>query len=235
MRFLIQLSFVAIIIGGSGCANPEGDLKNTSVSTDTISNSATDTSSMLKYLRENTPDSTFKPSPVFGYPLIESKVEDVARYLLERLKEKNWPAVSALTSSDHPLRISPKVHLDSNTFTVDGKLLSKLEISGEEIVWYINTASGEPMIMNFTDYFNRYIWDKDYSKAHFHVDEYISRSSLINNLASEFPNCKTVEAFIKTDIKSNPSAIQWRSLNMVFKYMDNKYYLVGLVHDQHEI
>ena len=230
MRPLIISTFLGLIVISWSCGNHEESSKVDIQISDTTDISELDTLNIEQYLTENVPDSTYEPSPTYGYPLIESKVEDVAMYLLNRLNEKNWHAVSALTSRDFPLKISPKVHLDSNTFTLDGNLLAKLELSGEEIIWYSNTASGEPMEMNFAEYANQFIFDNDYTTAEFHVDEYISRSSLINNIKEEFPNCKTVEAFIQ-----NEGEMNWQSLNMVFKYIDNKYYLVALIHDQYEI
>jgi hypothetical protein len=191
--------------------------------------------SLAQYVQDHTADTSLLPTPSFGYPFIESygddiSVEDVASYLLKRLKDKNWLAISALTHEDLPVHISPKVHLDSNTFSLNGKLFSKLELTKEMITWYEVMASGDPLELNFEDYWNQYVWNKDYTKASLSFNKIENRSSIENNLESYFPDAEFIEAHLKGD-----QELSWQSLILVLKKYENKYYLIGLIHDQHDI
>ncbi len=181
------------------------------------------------------PDSNLKPSVLLDYPTIATtdagvNVEDAAQYVLNRLPNKNWPAIGAITRSDHPLTIAPTTHIDTGSFTIDGKMLKKLYESGEEINWNTISVSGKKLKMSFPDYFNKHLWDRDYRQADLHINEFIKRGPGLNTIKQHFKGCELVEALIESD-----EELGWQALNMVFKKIDGKYYLVGLINDQHSL
>jgi len=226
----LTIGALFIILLSLSCSTETNNAGNQSLPVDVETND-----SIKEYVQNHAADTNLMPTPNFGYPFIESfnedvTVEDVANYLLKRLQERNLLAISALTHDELPVKISPKVRLDSNTFSIDGKLFSKLALTNETIRWYGMMASGEPLELNFEDYWDQYVWNKDYSKAILTFNKFENRSSVENNIKSHFPDCDIVEAFLKGD-----QELSWQSLILVFKVHEGKHYLVGLIHDQHEI
>lgn len=169
------------------------------------------------------------------YPTIptsdtEVQVEDVAVYVLNRIKSGNYEELYAVTGES--FAISPNVSVDPmlklkrnqlSEFWWNGTPQNVLEIN-------ITAPSGQPEVHSSSSYFSQYIWDKDYSQADLYINEYITRSTQVNNLKTAFPNCEVVEALHETD-----EEFGWSALNLIFEKIDGNYYLVGLIHDQHTI
>lgn len=183
----------------------------------------------------STQNSGLKPALKREYPAIpggaaEPKVKTLAKYVMNGISNVNWTAVAAVTHPDHPVVISPTVNVDANSVAINGRQLKKLYKTDSMIVWTRKTASGEPINLQFKKYVDQYIWDHNYLEAELHVNKFISRGPTANTLKEFFSGAEVVEAFVQKEDELN-----WQALNLIFRKVEGKYFLVGLVHDQHSL
>ena len=205
---------------------------------DTVEEQPMDTMSteeMVDYVENSQPDSALETATRFEYPKIpttdaEVQVEDVALYVMGLLSQQKLAELASFTHPDHRVWISPSTYLNENTFSADGALLGKLFESDEVIRWYDVTIEGSPMELTFGEYFPKYVWEKNYLQGDQYINEFIKRGPIVHNIQSNFPDCDVVEILVEGD-----EELDWRALNLVFQTVEDKFYLVAIIHDQYII
>lgn len=160
-------------------------------------------------------------------------VEAVSQAVVMALAE---PKLDTLSKFVHPVdgvRFSPYGFVD----TVADKVLSAAEVFsvGDDPVrysWGSYDGSGEPISLTFDQYHKRFVYDADYSKAErVGYNTQISVGNSINNAAEVYPGCITVEYHF-SGFDPELAGMDWRSLRLVFSRYTDKWYLVGVVHDE---
>jgi hypothetical protein len=149
------------------------------------------------------------------------------------LKNLNMESVAEYINPDTGLTIIPYSNIDLTnalTFTQDEFIL--LNDSPDQYTWGNFDGSGEPILLNFSDYYNLFIFDVDFTTPDLiGVNENIGAGNTINNLSEAFPNTESIEFHIK-GIDPIYEGIDWRSLRLGFEKIDNKYFLIYIAHDQ---
>jgi outer membrane murein-binding lipoprotein Lpp len=149
------------------------------------------------------------------------------------LKNKD---MEGLASVVHPLmgvRFTPYEYIDLQNdlvFTKD-RIATFLEDT-QNYTWGSFDGSGEPIIMTFSEYFDRFIYDVDFANAQMIGNNYsIGKGNSQNNISEAYPDAYYIE-FHFPGFEPEYEGMDWRSLRLVYEKMDGVWYLVGIVHGE---
>lgn len=151
--------------------------------------------------------------------------------VLKCLKEKDWKSLADFVHPTEGVKFSPYAYVDEDAVTLSAKEIKDLEQTKEKIYNFgAYDGSGDPMELTFSDYYNRFIFDKDFTKApEIGVGKIVHRSNTANNIDEIFgPEAKFIEFYCPSSSDDN---IDWASLRLVFRQDKDTWYLVGIVHD----
>ena len=155
--------------------------------------------------------------------------------ILVALKNKNF---SVFANYIHPvsgIRFSPYGYVDTLShlrFSRDKFITTAKDDNQEMIVWGKFDATGDPIRMTLNNYLQRFVYDVDFVKPEKRtVNDFIGAGNSLNNLLSVYKNCDFTESYF-SGFKKEYAGMDWKSLRLVFKERNGKFFLVGIVHDE---
>ena len=87
-------------------------------------------------------------------------------------------------------------------------------------------------MLTIEEYFKKFIYAADFLNAEkVSINQKNGQGNSINNIVEIYKPCDFVESHFAGFDKSL-GGMDWQSLRLVFKKYNDKYYLVGVVHDQ---
>jgi len=139
---------------------------------------------------------------------------------------------AALAARAHPLKgvtFTPYSSVDFETdlaFTPDQ--LQAMAQDKTVYAWGFVDGRGSLIEMTMSQYFERYVWDADYTKApRVGLDQVIMGGNALENVAEAYPGCRFVDfCFPGSD------GTDWTSLKLVFEPGESRWLLVGIVHGE---
>lgn len=153
--------------------------------------------------------------------------------VMEALKDKDMTVLSQFVHPNKGLRFTPYSYTDIQQDLV----FTSQEVQGlmqdtQVKHWGLYDGSGEPIDLKFSDYYDKFVYDKDFLNPHIIGNStIISQGNMINNLAQAYPNSPFLE-FHFNGFDAQYDGIDWESLTLVFEELNGVYYLVGIVHGQ---
>lgn len=172
------------------------------------------------------------PGP--GTPNAQEDVATAAEEAVNALREKNVERLAALVHPTKGVRFSPYsfVRADADgdlVFTADQ--VRGLLQDQTAYIWGAYDGSGAPIQLTFAEYYDKFIYDRDFANAEqVAVNEIIGRGNTVINLEEAYPSGRFVE-YHDPGTEENDH-MDWASLRLVFEEVDGLWYLVGIVHDQ---
>lgn len=151
------------------------------------------------------------------------------------IKNKNYDSLSAMAHPAEGVRFSPYGFID----TAHDKVIYAATMASwadkkkrTRVLWGTVDPTDEPINMTIDSYIKRYVYDVDFLRADsVKVNEFIGGGNSLNNLLDVYKGCNFVEChFPGFDKKFD--GMDWRSVRLVYKLLDGKYYLVAIVHDE---
>lgn len=224
-RLIFACSVILIIaVGLMGCtpkdsANGDTDpkLKEKDAKISELEVKIQDLESQLKDLNESPINNSL------------SRVIDV----MESIKAKDMEKLSSYVHPTRGLRFSPYDYIDTETskiFTVeDIKVLDK---SNEVYTWGNYDGIGDPIELNFNDYYDKFVYDKDFANPQIVGNNVaIGQGNSIDNTKEVYPNSHFIEFHFK-GFDPQYEGMDWESLKLVFEEENGTLYLVAIVHGQ---
>jgi len=149
------------------------------------------------------------------------------------LKSLNMESLAEHINLDRGIIIAPYSNIDlANAIKFTKEEFTTLKDNPDQFTWGSYDGSGEPILLNFSDYYNLFIFDADFTIPDLiGVDENIGAGNTINNLSEVFTNSEFIEFHVK-GIDPQYDGMDWRSLRLGFEKIDNKYFLIYIAHDQ---
>lgn len=174
------------------------------------------------------PDS--KPAPT---PTTEEQIRQLADEVIQALKNKD---INSLAGSVHPqsgVRFSPYSYVDTTNHQVFSSLkLIQLNQNSKTYDWGKFEGSGELIQMTFDEYFDKFVYDKDFAAApKIAYDKEIGHSNTKNNLKEAYPASHSMEYHFP-EFDKQYKGQDWESLRLVFQEFDKHWYLTGIIHAQ---
>lgn len=158
-----------------------------------------------------------------------SRVIDV----MDSIKAKDTERLSSYVHPTRGLRFSPYDYIDAKTseiFTVEE--VKSLDKSNEVYTWGNYDGIGDPIELNFNDYYNRFVYDKDFANPQIIGNNVaIGQGNSIDNTKEVYPNSHFIEFHFK-GFDPQYEGMDWESLKLVFEEENGILYLVAIVHGQ---
>jgi hypothetical protein len=153
--------------------------------------------------------------------------------ILTTLKQKDFQTLSGFIHPGWQLLFSPYAYID----TTHSQVLSPYELQAAAkkssvLTWGTYDGSGEPIKMNIFQYFDKFVYNKDYLNAkEKSVNKFIAGGNSLNNLKGIYPGSDFTE-FYFPGFDPKYDGMDWQTLRLVFRKENNKLYLIAIVHDQ---
>lgn len=149
------------------------------------------------------------------------------------LQRQDWSTLSAYVHPERGVTFTPysTVEPDSDlNFSADQ--IKTLAQDQNVYTWGFEDGRGDPIQMTILQYFERYVYDRDYTQApEIGVDRIITGGNALENLAEAYPGCRFVDfGFPSADPVND--GLDWSSLKLVFQPEGEHWYLVGVVHGE---
>jgi len=155
--------------------------------------------------------------------------------ILVALKNKNY---SAFANYIHPvsgIRFSPYGYVDTLNnlrFSREKFIATARNENQDMIVWGEFDGTGDPIKMTLNNYMQRFVYDVDFVKPEKRtVNDFIGTGNSLNNLDSVYRGCDFTESHF-SGFEKKYAGMDWKSLRLVFKERNGKFFLVGIVHDE---
>lgn len=185
----------------------------------------TELENKIKDLEEaNTP-----PTPTSTQNNLISRALDV----MELIKVKDMNTLSAYVHPTNGVRFTPYFYIDMQTDQVfTEQQVAGLMQNNQVIHWGNYDGSGDPIDLDFSDYYDKFIYDQDFANPHIIGNNVaIGQGNIIDNVTQSYPNGHFIE-FHFTGFDPQYEGIDWESLRLVFEDVGGTWYLVGVIHGQ---
>lgn len=153
--------------------------------------------------------------------------------VMQLIKDKDMATLSRYIHKGKGLRFSPYFYIDMQDDQVfTNQEVSTLDQNTNLLTWGDYDGSGEPISLNFSDYYDQFIYDVDFISPQLignHTS--IGSGNTSDNIVQAYPNGRFIEFHFR-EIDPQYEGIDWRSLRLVFEQDDGLWYLVGIVHGQ---
>lgn len=153
--------------------------------------------------------------------------------IVNSIKDKDFEKLSSFIHPDKGLRFSPYDYIDTETskvFTVEE--VKELGNNDQVYVWGNYDGTGDPIELNFNDYYERFIYDADFANPQIiGNDVAVSYGNAIDNTKEIYPDSHFIELHFK-GLDPKYEGMDWRSLKLVFEQEGGNWYLVAIVHGE---
>ena len=155
--------------------------------------------------------------------------------ILTLIKLKNYLAIVKYIDPVLGLRFSPYGYVDTTEDVKFSKAAFKKRATSPDqgrIVWGEFDAIGTKIRMTLTEYMQKFVYDVDFAKPEKRsVNQFLGFGNSLNNLPEIYKGCHFTESYF-SGFEKKYEGMDWRTLRLVFKERGNRFYLVGIVHDQ---
>lgn len=164
---------------------------------------------------------------------IKSVIEERSMDVLKAIKNYDIDKLANAIHPDKGVRFSPYGYVDiENNLVFTAEEVKKLADDPKQYLWGYYDGSGEPIILSFSDYHKRFIYDVDFVNAEqIGYNKILGHGNSLNNSFDVYKNSIIVEYHF-SGFDPQYEGIDWRSLRLVFEKKDNIWYLVGIIHDE---
>ena len=174
------------------------------------------------------------PDNVAVVPLNKDSVlMSLTKEVLTIFKSQQYAKLDTFIHPSEGVRFSPYATVESTDkkFTKDDYNSLVTTGKGKRIKWGSYDGSGDPIILTPQEYFKKFVYDANFVKPEqAKVNHFIGEGNSINNLKNFYGGTDFTESYFSGSKKYG--GMDWKSVRLVFKEFNGRYYLVGVVHDQ---
>jgi hypothetical protein len=232
---LLVAVLLALLLTGCGAnsnQNGTADVPNASTSADSSSGIETKgqwSSEATAPPTEASPSDA--PSPVASNAT-DDQVLDVARQAVEYLRERDLNSLAQMIDPEQGLRFSPYFHVNPDTDLVFKTESLPTFKDATKLKWGTADGSGDPIELSFRDYYDKFVYDKDFEDApKISVNKLIGTGNTTFNGSEIYPNASFVEFHFPGFDEKN-DGMDWESLVLVFVPSEADWKLAAIVHGQ---
>jgi hypothetical protein len=153
--------------------------------------------------------------------------------ILKAIKKRDYNKFASYIHPEYGVLFSPYAYIDTIDYQVlSAEQLVKLSKQKKKINWNSSWDSEEPEMFTIDEYFKKYVYDVDFLKAKIKsINNFHSRGTDLNNIEDVYPDCDIVE-FYFPGFEEKYGGTDFRGLRLVFKYYNDKPFLIAIVHDE---
>ncbi len=165
----------------------------------------------------------------------DSALLAMTKEVLTAIKQNDHSTLSTFIHPVAGVRFSPHGYIDTSSDKVVSAEWIKQQGDGKKqskFFWGTEDGSGESIDRTFDDYVKDFVYDVDFIQPEkMKVNEFIGAGNSQNNLLLIYKDSDFVESHF-SGFDKKYEGMDWRSLRLVFKMIYNRYYLIGVVHDE---
>ena len=163
----------------------------------------------------------------------DSTLEDLTKTILKHLKKKNYYDLAQYIHPTKGVRLSPYGYINRRE---DMIILADylIEISKDPMkrIWGTYDGTGDTIRLSFKEYFDKFVYDVDFLNAEkLSTNRSLAQGNSLNNISEIYPGTQYTESYF-SGFNKKYQGMDWRALRLVFEKQSDKYYLVGIIHDQ---
>ena len=164
---------------------------------------------------------------------IKSIIEKRSFDVLTAIKNYDMEKLADAVHPDKGIRFSPYGYVDvNNDLVFTAEKVKNLAVDSKKYFWGHYDGSGEPIILNFSDYYKKFIYDVDFVNAEqVGYNKTLGHGNSLNNNFEVYKNSIIVEYYF-SGFDPQYEGMDWKSLRLVFEKKNDTWYLVGIIHDQ---
>jgi hypothetical protein len=153
--------------------------------------------------------------------------------VVELLQAQDMGSLSAHVHPVKGLRFSPYGYINlQDDLVFSAQDITTLLSSTQVYNWGAFDGTGDPIDFTFSDYYDRFVYDKDFADPHMIGNNIvIGTGNTLINMGQAYPNGSFVE-FHFTGFDAQYIGMDWKSLRLVFEDVNGSWFLVGIVHDE---
>ena len=153
--------------------------------------------------------------------------------VLELIKDKDFEELANHIHPDKGVRFSPYFFVDpANHQVLTSQEVEDLSQNTALINWGTFDGTGDTINLDFSGYYDRFIFDHDYTSAHLIGNNTpVGVGNIMDNVSIEYPDGEFVEYHF-TGFDQQYEGMDWRSLRLVFEESNGTLYLVAIVHGE---
>ena len=163
----------------------------------------------------------------------DSVLTATTRQVLTIFKNKQYTKLDSLIHPQEGIRFSPYATVSPEDKKFSREAFRKSVTTNKNIMvnWGNYDGSGDPIELTPAEYFERFVYDANFiNPDKYEVNNFIQTGNSSNNLKKMYDDSEFTESHSAGSRKNG--GLDWKSVRLVFKEINGKYYLVGLVHDQ---
>lgn len=158
--------------------------------------------------------------------------DDAAAAVILALKESDITTLKAYIHPDKGLLFSPYAHIDTATAKVFPA--ASFPDLTDTTVYHFGSydGSGEPIDLTFQQYYDKFVYDKDFLNAEtVGNDEIKGTGNMKVNIKDIFPNSYVVDYHF-SGFDAQYEGMDWESLILVLEELNGAWYVSAIVHSQ---
>ncbi|GAB3427108.1 hypothetical protein [Niabella aquatica] len=163
----------------------------------------------------------------------DSILTGLTKEVLTIFKNRQYAKLDSLIHPEEGVRFSPyaTVSPEDNRFSREAFQKMVTLNKNKKLNWGNYDGSGDPILLTPAEYFSKFVYDANFvNPQKFEINNFIQTGNSVNNLKSRYEGSDFTESHFSGTKKYGE--MDWKSVRLVFKQIDGKYYLVGVVHDQ---
>lgn len=163
----------------------------------------------------------------------DSVLMNLTKDILTIFKSQQYSKLDTFIHPSEGVRFSPYATVDASDKKFSKEGFNSLVTSGKskKINWGSYDGSGDPILLTPNEYFRKFVYDANFVKPEkAGVNHVFKEGNSINNLKNFYKGSDFTESHFSGSRKAD--GMDWKSVRLVFKEIDGRYYLVGVVHDQ---
>jgi hypothetical protein len=155
-----------------------------------------------------------------------------ALQIINLIKEKDMAELSNYIHPTKGLRFTAYGHIDDEDQVFNANQLADSLNNSQTFTWGRYDGTGDPIDLSFGDYYDKFIYDEDFSSPHIiGINIIVGEGNTLNNIEEFYPNAEFIEFHFK-GFDPQYEGMDWKSLRLVFEEENGNLYLVGIIHDQ---
>lgn len=177
--------------------------------------------------KQSVKDDVLKTQPIISE---KERYKNLNDDLLKYLKEKDFVKFSNYIHPEKGISFSmysfvnPKKDKHFSRADFENYLAKNTKFT-----WGEQDGTGDLLILSIKDYFNEWVFRRNYKAADFYLNKFKGTGNSINNIREIYPNAIITENYIPgTEIYSG---MDWSSLIFVFEEYNGKYYIVAVANN----
>ncbi len=162
-----------------------------------------------------------------------SDLDNTAKQVIEILKNKDLEQLAEFVHPIKGVRFSPYSFINVQNDIVLKPSDLKDKFNDQTVYkWGSYDGSGEPIEMTFSEYYDKFIYDKDFANSEeYSLNKVLGIGNTLVNIEEVYPNAEFVE-FHFPGFNPEYEGMDWESLRLVFEKYNDGWMLVGIIHDQ---